>query len=117
MEQNNIPSSVKLTDRITLPIALVLAICAALAIVCLAYWMYWTDDNRKYDIARAGQQTTNRITEDETAAVDVTSPVTASEISKKLKFMKQELTALEKIDAFEPEDLNDRTIQLTSPTE
>lgn len=104
-----------LVQRITLPIAVGLAIVAALLIVATAYWLYWIDDNRKYDIARAGQQTGNRITEDESSAVDVTSPVSENEIKKKVEFLKEELTALDQIDAFEPEDLNDKIIQLVAP--
>lgn len=117
MEQTDHTKQQWLLQRITLPVALAIAIVAALGIVTLAYWLYWTNDNRKYDIARAGQQTTNRITEDESAAVDVTSPVTTDEITKKALFLKEELTALDKIDGFEPEDLNDVTIQLIAPAE
>lgn len=104
-----------LADHITLPIAVAIAVLAALFIVALAYWLYWEDDNRKYDIARAGQQTTNRITEDEVAAVDVTSPVSREEIEKKKTFLQEEVIALDKIDGFEPEDLNDTTIQFVAP--
>lgn len=105
-----------LADRVTLPMALIVAITAALCIVLVAYWLYWNNDNRKYDIARAGQQTTTRITDDESTAVDVTSAVSIEDIKKKLNFLEKEVAAMDTVDGFEVEDLQDETIQLTAPT-
>lgn len=106
-----------LVDHVTLPVALGIAIVAAMGIVSIAYWLYWTNGNRKYDIARAGQQTGSRIVEDdESSAVDMTRPVGVEDITKKLKFLNEELTSLDKIDGYEAEDLSDQAIQLAAPT-
>lgn len=118
MESTDLPDEKNqqwLANHVTLPIALGVAITAALGIVTVAYWLYWTNGNRKYDIARAGQQTTNRIVEDESSAVDVTSPVSAEDISRKLKFLEEELISLDKIDGYEAEDLSDTAVRLVPP--
>ena len=102
--------------RISLPGALAIAIAAAMLIVLAAYLLYWNDSNRKYDLARPGQQTENKALSVEDNEADTTSPVDEAAAKQKLDFLNKELKALNGLGQFNPEDLNDENIQL-APTE
>lgn len=96
----------------SLATALVIAICTALCIVAVAYYLYLSNPNRKYDLARPGQQdnASLRVEDDE---ADTTSPATGSATQQKIEYLTKEINALSGVSKFEPDDLSDQNIQLT----
>lgn len=92
-----------------------IVICAAAVIVIAGYLMYESDSNRKYDIARPGQQDENRVLTVEDDEADTTSVVTPSIAKQKIENLTKEITGLNAINAFSPDDLSDQNIQLAPP--
>lgn len=102
--------------RISLTGALFIAITAAGLIVAAGYLMYWNNPNRKYDLARPGNQEDNKALSVEDDEADTTSPVDEKAAKQKLDYLKKEIKALEGLGQFNPDDLSDENIQL-SPAE
>jgi hypothetical protein len=99
-------------SKINLSVALAIAISAALVIVAIAHYLYLSDPNRKYDLARPGQKDNLSLhVEDDEA--DTTSPATASSASQKTEYLTKEINALGSVSKFDPDDLSDQNIQLT----
>lgn len=97
--------------QINLFSALMIAIVAALGIVAVAYLMYYENPNRKYDLARGGEEANQALgVEDDEA--DTTSKVTPDAVKLKIDYLDKELQALTSINGFNPGDLNDQNIQL-----
>ena len=99
--------------RLNLVGALAVAIGTACLIVSVAYWMYWTNSNRKYDIDRGGGQAKNQALSVEDDEADTTSPVDAPTAKRKIEYLVKEVTALGGLSKFDPNDLSDQSIQLT----
>ncbi len=98
-------------NRLSLPGALVCVIIMAGCIVAVGYFLYLQNPNKKYDLARPGQKDNLSLhVEDDEA--DTTGPVTAAATKQKIEYLNKELSALNSISRFEPEDLNDQNIQL-----
>lgn len=98
-------------QRVSLFGALAIAIGAACGIVAIAYMLYWNDPNRKYDLARPGEQDNQslKIEDDE---ADTTSPVTEKAVDNKIEYLEKEIKALNEVSTFHPEDLSDQRIQI-----
>lgn len=99
----------------SLATALCLVLVAASILVSFAYWLYWNDSNRKYDLARPGHKDDNEILEIESGEADTTSPVSAATAEQKLKDFNKEVNALDSLGQFDPGDLSDQAIQLSPP--
>ena len=98
-------------NTLSLPGALACVIIMAGCIVAVGYLLYLQNPNRKYDLARPGQKDNLSLhVEDDEA--DTTGPVTAAATKQKIEYLNKELSALNSISRFEPEDLNDQNIQL-----
>lgn len=103
-------------EKLSLLQALLVALTGAVIIVTIAFMMYWTNSNRKYDLARPGEKEDNSALEVTDEEADTTSPVDAAAAKQKLDYLNNELKALEGLGQFSPEDLNDENIQL-EPTQ
>jgi len=103
-------------QRITLPAALMIVIVLSGLIVSVAYAIYWNSEDRKYDLARGGDETKNQaLNVEDTDATDRTSPVDAPAAQKKLEYLQSEIRALGGLGKFESSDLSDQNLQLTEP--
>jgi len=100
-----------ISSKFNLFTGLTLVIVVALLIVGLGYSLYWNDENRKYDIARAGDQENEALGVVDPAA-DTTGPVDKNAIKQKIKFLDKEIKALESLNEFNPTDLSNESIQL-----
>lgn len=99
-------------QNINLTVALTIAVSTALVIVAVAYYLYLSNPNRKYDLARPGQKDNLSLhVEDDEA--DTTSPATAAATKQKIEYLTKEINALGSVSKFDPDDLNDQNIQLT----
>lgn len=94
---------------------LAIVIFAAVCTVGVAYLLYEKNSNRKYDIARPGQNDENKVLNVEDDEADTTSPVTAEVAKDKIERYQRELEALNSLGSFNPEALNDQNIQLAPP--
>lgn len=95
--------------------ALSVAIGAACLIVGIAYYLYFINPNRKYDLARPGEKD-NQLVRVEDDEADTTSAATAAAAQQKIEYLNREVNALNGISKFDPDDLSDQNIQLV-PTE
>lgn len=95
--------------------ALMIAISAALVIVAIAYYLYWINPNRKYDIARAGSRDNNQILTIEDDEADTTSAVDPPAVKRKSEYLSKEINALGTMSNFDANDVNDQNLQLTQP--
>lgn len=99
--------------RVGLYTALGLAISVALAIVAVAYFLYWRSPNRKYDIERGDSSHTNQALSVDDEDADTTNPVDAPAAKRKSDYLQKEIGALNGLNKFDPEDLNDQNLQLS----
>lgn len=95
----------------TLPWAVAVVIIASSALVAVGYWRYSVSDARKYDIARPGQGVSVGI-EDVTDTDDMSSPVDASAIASKRRFLDDQYKILQSTPGFDELVLSDQNIQL-----
>lgn len=102
-------------SKMNLPTMLGLVIFVACLIVAAGYLFYERDSNRKYDIARPGQNEDNQVLNVEDEGADTTSLVTPSAAKQKLRNFEKELEALNGLSSFEPDDLSDQSLQLVPP--
>ena len=102
-------------SSINLAGALMIAISAALVIVAIAYYLYWINPNRKYDIARAGSRDNNQILTIEDDEADTTSAVDPPAVKRKSEYLSKEINALGTMSNFDANDVNDQNLQLTQP--
>ena len=118
-ESTQLPESANrlpIWQRTTLPVALMIVILLASAIVAVAYSIYWNSADRKYDLARGGEETKNQALSVEDAdAADRTSPVDAPAVKQKMEFLQSEISALSSLGKFESSDLSDQNLQLVEP--
>lgn len=98
--------------RLSLPVALALIILVAIVIVAVAYGIYWNSGDRKYDIARPGNQTDSKILEVEEESRDRTSPVSEADARRKVADFAKEVRAVSGMDSFEPNSVSDQAIKL-----
>ncbi len=102
--------------RTTLPAALMIVILLAGAIVVVAYALYWNSEDRKYDLARGGEEIKNQaLSVEDPDAADRTSPVDAPATKQKIEYLQSEIRALGSLGKFESGDLSDQNLQLTEP--
>ena len=102
--------------RTTLPAALIIIIILAATIVAVAYLLYWNSEDRKYDLARGGEQTKNQaLNVEDSEAADRTSPVDVPATKKKIEYLQSEIRALGSLGNFESGDVSDQNLQLVEP--
>lgn len=95
--------------------ALAIAIVVALVIVAGAYYLYWVNPNRKYDIARAGSRDNNQILTIEDDEADTTSAVDPPAVKRKSEYLSKEINALSTMSDFNADDVSDQNLQLAQP--
>lgn len=102
----------RIVGRISLEVALSIIITVACLIVAVGYLTYLQNPNRKYDLARPGEKDTQnlRVPDD----YEDSGPVDAESVEKKIDYLKEEIRALEGVNAFNPEDLSDTNIGFTA---
>jgi len=103
-----------LLDHVTLELALSVIILLAMIIVACAYGLYWHSKDRKYDIARPGNQAENTALGVEDSESDTTSPVDAKAVERKIDYLKEELRALGGMNGFQPNSMSDESLHLTT---
>lgn len=109
-------SKLPIWRRTTLPAALAVVILLAGIIVAVAYALYWNSEDRKYDLARGGEEAKNQALSVEDAdAADRTSPVDAPATKQKIEYLQSEVRALGSLGEFESGDLSDQNLQLVEP--
>lgn len=103
--------------KLTLPKALLLVVGAALVIVFVGYSMYWTSQERKYDLARPGQVVDNKGLDVTVPEEDTSKPIDEAAITATLKFLKDEHQALSGMNKLSPANLSDENLQLVPSTQ
>lgn len=103
-------------EKITLVQATGILVCLAMLMVCVGYLVYWNSPDRKYDIARPGNNEQNKATSVEDSFENDTSPVDRAAIEKKRKFLQDEQKALKAMNNFRTPSLSDQSLHL-APSE
>lgn len=98
--------------KLTLPKALLLVVGAALVLVFIGYFTYWTSQERKYDLARPGQVVDNKGLDVTAPEEDTSKPIDEAAITATLKFLKDEHRALNSMNPLDPANLSDENLQL-----
>ncbi len=111
------PKEVVFRNRLNIKLSFVASMCLLIFVagilVVVAYYVYWQDTDRKYDIARPGNAASEQDLKVEDAVIsDATARVDAPATKQKIEFMTKEINALDAINKFDPSDLSDQNIHL-----
>lgn len=101
-----------LFERFDLTIILVFTVLIALIIVAISYWMYYNNPQRKYDIARPGDNEINKVLTIEDDTEDTSKPVDLTDAKQKLETLGEELKALGGFNSYGPDGLSDQSLGL-----
>lgn len=99
--------------KISLTQALGILIFISILLVGVGYAQYWNSQDRKYDIARPGNQQENKALDVTDQDENLTTPVDSQAIDKKLRFLQNEKIILDSMNKLESDNLSDKNLGLT----